>query len=397
MEQDEDEDEEAFERRKMSARTAGPSDDAKDALVDFEVFYGEDTIQDAATRHIQLKLLLRLLKWECREADDSTHLVWTIPKALLPSDLRGHVKIIDDFLINPLDPENGLSLSEMVTKKAKPRKKPKLGNIEESSASDRDALEFSDPEAAAAIRGGSRRKKSTKSSKSRRRRSAADDDEDDGEEVTTKRRRAKRRKEAEEYRTAEFIEDSDVDDEADKAFFEREKRLREEMEKKSGVGNGLVERTVKEKKKKRRKKGGEKGSASQPIASQALSDDEDIDLGTQATTRRRSNSSSASESDANEPELSVAAKKPRPKARPKVGAVAARQADSSELENRRPAASSSSPEGDDSRTSLKRTRGLLESSDDDDGIAGESSPKQQATAASRVNRSRMIVASDDED
>lgn len=399
LEQEEDEDDEAFERRKMSARTAGPSAAAKEAIQDHQVLYEDDSERDAATRHIQLKLLLRLLKWESVEAEDMSHLEWTIPSILLPTDLRGYIKIIDDFLINPLDPENGMSLSEMVTKKAKPRRKPQLGNIADSSSDD-DGLDFSDPEVAAAIRG-NRKKRTGKSSK-RRKRAA---EEVDGEEGMTRKRKAKRRREAEEYRTAEFIEDSDDDDEADKAFFERERRLREEMEQKSGQGNGLVERKTKEKKKRRTK--GEVVSASQVQASQALSDSEDEGMATQEATQKTRASSSSASSDSDNDEPLADAKKTRPKARSK-GTVAkrtdatpaVRPGGSSERENHKPASASSSPassSGQRDRSQLKRTRGLLESSDVEEAAAA-SSPKLQATAGSRVNnRRKQIVASDDEE
>lgn len=393
MEPEDDEGDEAFERRKMSLRTSGPSEAAKEALEDFDVPYEEDSQQDAATRHIQLKLLLRLLKWESREADDLSHLIWTIPKAQLPGDLRGYIKIIDDFLINPLDPENGMSLSEMITKKAKPRKKPQISNMSASGTESDGAAAFSDPEVAAAIRG-TRKKRSSKGRRKSRAAVIEGHELDDGE-GPTRRRRLKRRKEAEEYRTAEFIEDSDDDEEANKAFFEREKRLREEMEKKGGLGNGLAERKTKEKKKRRKK--GEEASASQSQASQVLTDDEDDLVATQATQVTRASTSSASDS---EDEPLVAKTKPRTRAKPKVTAAKnkteGRQAGSSERENRTPALSSSPPSSGSQDKSFKRKRGLLESSDDE-AAASPSSSKQQGPPASR-SRSRMqVVASDDED
>lgn len=412
FEQEDDEDDEAFARRKMAARSAGPSDAAKEAIEDYEILYEDEATQDAATRQVQLKLLLRLLKWESQEAEEQTHLIWTIPKALLPDDLRGYIKIIDEFLMEPLDPENGLSIAELVTKKAKPRvSKRRVPSTESEASSDDDGVVFSDPEVAAAVRGSRKKRSKGKSSKKSRRSTVGGDDDDDDAEGRISRRRQKRRKEAEEYRTAEFIDDSDVDEDADRMFFEREKRLREEMEKKSGLGNGLVERKVKDKKKKRKKTAlaGGTANSSKLLATQDGSDSDggenDDDMhGTQDDAERRPSRSAIQESSASEsePEVLAVAKAPRPKAKPKVTVSKGKskvmiqgEGGSSELENRPPLSSptlSDSPLAKGGNNN-KRTRVMY--SDDEDVSDGPSSPKQQAVATGR--KTRMVIGSDDED
>lgn len=64
---EEDEDEEAFERRKMALSVAPPSTEAKEALQDHVVVYDDADRQHSFTHNPQLKLLLRQFKWESKE------------------------------------------------------------------------------------------------------------------------------------------------------------------------------------------------------------------------------------------------------------------------------------------------------------------------------------------
>lgn len=129
--------------RKQAARLEGPSEAALALFTHHAVDFGSDAeIQEAATVNAHFKLLMRLLSWESDEgesagrlavlpgnrltiifhtATDSGQLVWSVPASLTPSKLDGDIKIINDFLLDPVDPQNGKSASELLRKQ---RKKP---------------------------------------------------------------------------------------------------------------------------------------------------------------------------------------------------------------------------------------------------------------------------------
>lgn len=77
------------------------------------------------------------------------------------------------------------------------------------------------------------------------------------------------------FKSAAFIDDSDDDEDADRAFFEREKRLREEM-RVMAEQNGHVMASTGTKKRKREKKGkgGEKGKAFRPGSADVEGDED---------------------------------------------------------------------------------------------------------------------------
>lgn len=131
--------------RKQAARLKGPSEAALALFTQHAVDFGSDAeIKEAATVNAHFKLLMRLLSWESDEgefarrlvvcpgksvdedlpppvATDSGQLVWSVPASLTPSKLDGDIKIINDFLLDPVDPQNGKSASELLRKQ---RKKP---------------------------------------------------------------------------------------------------------------------------------------------------------------------------------------------------------------------------------------------------------------------------------
>ncbi|BGP38765.1 Topoisomerase 1-associated factor 1 [Rhodotorula kratochvilovae] len=182
--------------REKAAQLKGPSAEALALFMPHNVELGdEQDVKEAATVNAHFKLLMRLLSWESVEAPDSGELVWLIPAALVPSKLDSDLKIIDDFLLDPVDPQNGKSASELLRKQ---RKKPV-----------------------------------------RRKRKIASEDEmeigEDGEMVVVpkeKKKRQKKRKEEElAYKSAQFITDTDDegDQDADAAFFAREAALRAQL------------------------------------------------------------------------------------------------------------------------------------------------------------------------
>lgn len=111
---------------------------------------------------------------------DVDHLVWSIPSTILPSTLDGDIKIIDDFLLDPVDPQ-GKTAADLLRKKRK-----------------------------APVR--------------RKRRELSPEMDDEGNVIVPekKKRQKKREEEIIAYKSAQFIEDSDDDAEADALFFAAE-------------------------------------------------------------------------------------------------------------------------------------------------------------------------------
>ncbi|GAA6000092.1 Tof1p [Rhodotorula paludigena] len=182
--------------REKAAQLKGPSSEALALFQAHNVDFGEDAeVKEAATINAHFKLLMRLLSWESADAPEVGELTWSIPASLVPTKLDADLKIIDDFLLDPVDPQNGKSASELLRKQ---RKKPV-----------------------------------------RRRRQIASEDEmeigSDGEAVVKpkekKKRQRKRQEEEIAYKSAQFIHDSDDDDDADRdaAFFAAEQALRDKL------------------------------------------------------------------------------------------------------------------------------------------------------------------------
>lgn len=130
------------ELRKQAAALKGPSEAALALFAPHDVDLGSDAeVKEAGTVNPHFKLLMRLVGWESSEgiaappkyegeakltrtacpALDSGQLVWVVPAPLPPSKLDSDIKIINDFLLDPVDPQSGKSASELLRKQ---RKKP---------------------------------------------------------------------------------------------------------------------------------------------------------------------------------------------------------------------------------------------------------------------------------
>ncbi|KWU43381.1 timeless-domain-containing protein, partial [Rhodotorula sp. JG-1b] len=186
--------------RKQAARLKGPSEAALALFTQHAVDFGSDAeIKEAATVNAQFKLLMRLLSWESDEGEFARRLlVWSVPASLTPSKLEGDIKIINDFLLDPVDPQNGKSASELLRKQRKKpvRRKKRIASDAESEGE----LEF----------------------------------DEDGEPIVKtktkekKKRQKKREEEEAAYKSAQFIHDSDEEEDAerDAAFFANEAAVR---------------------------------------------------------------------------------------------------------------------------------------------------------------------------
>ncbi|TKA58341.1 hypothetical protein B0A53_00079 [Rhodotorula sp. CCFEE 5036] len=221
--------------RKQAARLEGPSEAALALFTHHAVDFGSDAeIQEAATVNAHFKLLMRLLSWESDEATDSGQLVWSVPASLTPSKLDGDIKIINDFLLDPVDPQNGKSASELLRKQRKKpvRRKKRIASDAESEGE----LEF----------------------------------DEDGEPIVKtktkekKKRQKKREEEEAAYKSAQFIHDSDEEEDAerDAAFFANEAALREKL----NAQMVSVHLDAGSKKKKKQAKGSSVAASSSPAA-----------------------------------------------------------------------------------------------------------------------------------
>lgn len=393
----EGEDNEGFAVRLLKARMEGPSPEALAALQAHEVPYEDEDKQDVCTRNPHLKLLLRLIKWESRESDERTHLIWTIPASLTPADLLGYVQIVDKYLLEPfMPPDDEQALDDLVRKeyKRKPRRvrseSPPSDGEGKGNASSDDAALFSDPEAAAAIRG--TRKKLKKAGKEKTGKGKGKGKHEGGaEDDKATKRRKKRVEEAKKYRTAEFILDSDDDEEADRLFFEREEALRLEMATRAGRPTAAADGSAKKAKKADKQAGKKQKAAAKPKQTKQSKKTgkkskgkERATSGTEEQDSDEDAWSSPSEADNLAPAM---AKHMSPTSSPEP---VSRTGVTSEADSDLEEASSSPHLGDSSAPSLKRARSSAAGSEDEQA----SSPKMSTAAASK--KGRVILDSDDE-
>lgn len=194
----------------LKEQFAKPSAAALEKFEDHEVRSEEQDFEKALARDPQLHLFLRLLSWESTENEG--RLQWSIPKSRLHTELNVDIKIIDYFLLNPLDHE-GKSAAELVKKKRKTQAR-------KTQASSR------------------RRLRETSADLNEDERALDDDSEE--EEAARKKRKAKKQQEVRQYQSAQFIADSDDEDnpERDAKFFEQERLLRERINQGAMLGMG---------------------------------------------------------------------------------------------------------------------------------------------------------------
>ncbi|KAI5453378.1 Topoisomerase 1-associated factor 1 [Naganishia albida] len=166
----------------------GPSVEAMSKIEDFNIVHDTDIRAKEMTFNPQLKLLMTLSKLVAGQVDvtaEEPRVHWTMPKTVLPDDIDSTVRIMRDFLRNPIDLD-GQSAKDLLRKKGKkPIKRAKRPAPANNS-----------------------------------------DDDEVGVERPKKRRKAtKRSAELQHFKSAAYIEDSDDAAEADEAFFARELEL----------------------------------------------------------------------------------------------------------------------------------------------------------------------------
>ena len=209
--------------------------------------YKDEAQADAATNDPHLKLMFRLLKFEVQEEQDSEQkrlrimgtdrysnsdldeIQWMVPAKLMPFDVQSHLNVINQFLESPIDLQ-GKNASELLKKKPRKRK-PRRVEVDE-----------------------------------------------DGEPLAKKERK---KNEAQQYKSATMIEDSDADEDEWASFFEREKKLAEKTALAAAASgtSGTMRATGTKKrktdrKKRRRKRGGDATSGSEAEKSGSGTDED---------------------------------------------------------------------------------------------------------------------------
>ncbi|KAF8622394.1 hypothetical protein AX15_007047 [Amanita polypyramis BW_CC] len=260
-----------------------PSAEALAKMTDYSIPYVNDERAQAASKNSQLKLLFRLCKFFVRD-DGADEVEWYVPAALLVSDLKSMLVVIEQFIASPIDLD-GKKASQLLSKQTR---------------------------------------------HSRRRRKLAPDSDEDGADLggDEPRRKKKERKnqETRQYKSAQFIDDSDVEYGDIGAFLEKEKLLREKAIA-AAAKAGMIDRPVGMRAtgtRKRRRRIGDEGKGGKRAKGEKTPQEmEDTALGL-SSTNSDSDMDSLDEFDApsgleatKEEELQPSRPKPKPRPKPR--------------------------------------------------------------------------------
>ncbi|KAI0027442.1 hypothetical protein K488DRAFT_90853 [Vararia minispora EC-137] len=249
-----DEDEELRQR----VLTNGPSAEAQAQINDYLTPYVSDEQAPAATREPYLKLLFRLMHFAIQD-ENADELDWYIPTGLSVETLQQSLRVIQQYYQAEPFNLNGAPVSSLLSKKLRRRVRRRLPS-----------------------------------------RSGSGSDDDSDAEMRTQRK-ARKKKEEKQYKSAQFVEDSNAEFEDDKdAFFAREAALRvrtDALAKESASGSGTMRKTGTKKRvrgdeagrgrKRLRAGGGLLDSDSEAEAGAAQETDEDSDAEADAADEPR--------------------------------------------------------------------------------------------------------------
>ncbi|OSD01035.1 timeless-domain-containing protein [Trametes coccinea BRFM310] len=229
-----------------------PSTEALAKINDYLIPYVSDEEAEAANKNAHLKLLFRLCNFKLLD-EDADELEWYIPSAILPVELKRTLSTIDRFLETPIDLQ-GKSPSELITKKRRRRV--------------------------------------------RRRRSPSPGSDGEDSDAPRRKKRERKKKEEKQYKSAQFIEDSDFDDGDMEAFLAKERALRERAarlaEETGNVGTMRAHGT-----KKRRRKGKDAAGKKRRKRSGQDGDDDGEERGASDAEKAQESNASSDESDFN--------------------------------------------------------------------------------------------------
>ncbi|TFK80719.1 timeless-domain-containing protein [Polyporus arcularius HHB13444] len=187
----------------------GPSAEALARINDYLIPYVSDEEAEAANKNPHLKLLFRLVNFKIMD-EDADELEWYIPSVVLPTELQSSLNIINQYLETPIDLE-GKKAADMLTKKKRRR---------------------------------------------RRRRDPTPDPDDD---TQLRKKKEKRIKEKQQYKSAEFIVDSDAEMGDMEEFLAKERALRQRASALAAATGQVSTMRARGTKKRRRKGKDEKG------------------------------------------------------------------------------------------------------------------------------------------
>jgi replication fork protection complex subunit Tof1/Swi1 len=203
------------------------------------ITFPDDTLRTAVFKDGKLQLLLKLMGAERigerrisprRTNIDEPDATWLIPATTTTADLETNFRLLKQYIDEPPVFEDGKTAADLIRRKAAP--KPLHEYTDDSSLSDSSASDSSG--------------KPRKPTKKRKRRQL---DDAEIEAQREKRRLADLEKRAS-IKSAAKIMDSDDDEDADREFFDRERELRERMERRALEGDVGGAGTRKAKKRK---------------------------------------------------------------------------------------------------------------------------------------------------
>jgi replication fork protection complex subunit Tof1/Swi1 len=196
-------------------------------------------------------------------------LQWFIPKTIAPAELQRCFNIIVQFLKNPID--LGDKKAKDMLSKTRRRRIRSPSPSSDTNDTDSDGAEW---DAILGVGSTSEERKARKAMRKAKKQQER--------EARTTARKERKKKEEQEYKSAQFIEDSDAELGDDEAFFARERALRQRMA--AASAQGAVAPTMRASGTKKRRKGSEeggrkikkrKGTASIAITATAVRDSED--------------------------------------------------------------------------------------------------------------------------
>ncbi|KAJ7056867.1 timeless protein-domain-containing protein [Mycena amicta] len=368
--EDDDDDDKLLEKR-MAEKLEAPTAEMLERMQDFLIPYKDDDEAKAATGNPQLKLLWRLAKFtQMDEVDGELEAQWFVGKDVPPADLQRTLKVVEQFLNTPINLQ-GKKASELLTKTSQRRRAP----VTSSSSSDSGDAETSSSAADSDGEGEGKKRK-----KKKKKRGDGDDgggDASDGERRKRKQKQ-KPKKPPPEFKSAQFIEDSDEEYGAMDEFLAREKEMRERIEKmatETGKSAGMRETGTKKRKKKEGTEGA-KGAKGRKKRKRGDSEDGG------APAKDSDAESDADDGDA--PKASPPRPRPRPKPKARVKPKDAANDDDA-LDSQFELVAAPSTANSDMEVVVPPAAG---SDDDNDGAVG--------AGAGRRRKNRLVI-SDDED
>ncbi|KAF7329666.1 hypothetical protein MKEN_00229700 [Mycena kentingensis (nom. inval.)] len=367
---EEDSDEKLLEKR-MAAMLEAPSAEMLEKMADFKIPYTTDEEADAGTNNARVRLLFQLAEFvQEEEVPGVDERPWVVPKSVAPARLGRTKKCIEQYLAAPMTFEDGQTAKDWLTKKQRPRARKQSDDEDEPEDDDDGAISSpssssDDAEGAGAESDPDGEGKAEKRRKKKERKEEKRREKKKRRDADRKARAAKAKaKAAVEYKSAQFIEDSDEEYGAMDEFLAREKEMRERIEKRAaetGKSAGMLQTGTKARKRKKApagKEGAEKGRKKRKGA-----------MAESAGASEKEGAQSDADDD-NNGDVPIESEPPRPRPKPKPRFKGARSSSPGEATASSPPAVAATAADDDEDdvpvpTAKLKTRKLVISDDDE--------------------------------